>query len=110
MKPGSSPSRSPRGLLRASNRQGLLGALAHAASRAVGAGRTGAKGTTGALQTLPDSTLLGFAAGSVGVATGFYLAKKPRLIVAAGIVPALVLAGAILLRPVPRAAPRSEPR
>jgi len=70
----------------------------------------GAQETTGALQTLPDSTLLGLAAGSVGVGAGFYLARRPRWVVAAGIIPALVMAGAILLRPISRAVPGPEPR
>ena len=92
------------------DRQEQLGWLAHAAARAAGATRTGAQETTGALQTLPDATLLGLAAGWVGVGAGFYLARKPRWVVAAGVVPALVMAGAVLLRPISHAVPRAEPR
>ena len=67
--------------------------------------RSGAAGTTGALQTLPDTTLLGLAAGSLGVGAGFYLARAPRLAIAAGIAPALLMFAAIALRPIrPRAA------
>ena len=66
------------------------------------AARTGAQGTTGALQTLPDSTLMGVAATSIGVGAGFYLARAPRLVVAAGIAPALIMAAAIVLRPLKR--------
>jgi hypothetical protein len=63
------------------------------------AARTGARGTTGALQTLPDSTLMGVAATSIGVGAGFYLARAPRLVIATGIAPALLMAAAIVLRP-----------
>jgi len=63
------------------------------------AARTGAGGTTGALQTLPDSTLRGVAAASIGVGAGFYLARAPRLAIATGIAPALIMAAAIVLRP-----------
>jgi hypothetical protein len=66
--------------------------------------RTGAMGTTGALQTLPDATLMGVAATSLGLGAGFYLARAPRLAVAAGIVPAIVMGAAVLLRPVRGAA------
>jgi hypothetical protein len=64
------------------------------------AARTGARSTTGALQTLPDATLMGVAATSIGVGAGFYLARAPRIAVATGIAPAFVMAAAILLRPV----------
>ena len=72
-----------------------------AAARAVG--RTGerAASTAGSLQALPDSTLLGLAATSVGVGAGFYLAGKSRLVVAAGILPALLAGIAVILRPIP---------
>jgi hypothetical protein len=56
------------------------------------------------MQTLPDSTLLGLAATSVGVGAGFYLAGTPRLVVAAGVVPAMFAAAAIVLRPLERLA------
>jgi acyl-CoA reductase-like NAD-dependent aldehyde dehydrogenase len=57
-------------------------------------------GTTSALQTLPDSTLLALTATSVGLGAGFYLARAPRLVVAAGILPALAAGAAIVLRPI----------
>jgi len=65
--------------------------------------RTGdsAAWTTGSLQNLPDSTLLGLAATSVGVGAGFYLAGKSRLVVAAGVVPAVLAGIAVILRPLP---------
>ena len=61
--------------------------------------RAGAADTTSALQTLPDSTLRGLAATSVGVGAGLYLGGAPRIVVAAGVVPALVVGAAIILRP-----------
>jgi hypothetical protein len=61
--------------------------------------RVGANATMRALQVLPDPTLQGLAAGSVGLATGFYLAGVPRLLTVAGIAPAMFIAAAILLRP-----------
>ena len=70
--------------------------------------RTGATGTTGALQTLPDSTLIRVAATSLGVGAGFYLARAPRLAIAAGITPALVMAAAVLLRPAEHGDARSR--
>jgi hypothetical protein len=67
--------------------------------RTMRATRAGAHGTTSALQTLPDSTLRGLAASSVGLGAGFYLAGAPRLAIAAGIAPALIMGAAIVLRP-----------
>jgi hypothetical protein len=61
--------------------------------------RVGAKASMRALQVLPDPTLQGLAAGSVGLATGFYLAGVPRLLTVAGVAPAMFIAAAILLRP-----------
>lgn len=62
--------------------------------------RAGAQGTTSALQTLPDPTLRWLAAGSVGLAAGFYLAGVPRLVAAAGAAPALIIGAAVVLRPI----------
>jgi hypothetical protein len=61
--------------------------------------RTGAVGTTGALQVLPDTTLMGVAAGSLGMGAGFYLARAPRLAILAGIAPAVLMLAAVVLRP-----------
>lgn len=66
----------------------------------VRATRTGAHDTTSALQTLPDSTLRWLAAGSVGLGAGLRIARAPRIVVAAGVVPALLAGAAIALRPV----------
>jgi len=65
----------------------------------VHATRAGAHGTTSALQTLPDPTLRWLAAGSVGLGAGLSLAGAPRLVVAAGVAPALIMGAAIALRP-----------
>ena len=79
---------------------GLL-SLARGTAQATG---SGAADTTSALQALPDSTLRGLAATSVGLGTGFFLAGKSRLVVVAGIAPALLAATAIIMRPItPRA-------
>jgi hypothetical protein len=80
--------------------RGAAAGIARRLFRTMHATRAGAQGTTSALQTLPDSTLMGLAATSVGVGTGFYLARAPRLAIAAGVVPALVMGAAILLRPI----------
>jgi hypothetical protein len=61
--------------------------------------RVGATGTTSALQTLPDPMLRWLAASSIGLGTGFLLARAPRLVVAAGVAPALIMGAAIVLRP-----------
>jgi hypothetical protein len=59
----------------------------------------GANGATSALQTLPDSTLRWLAAGSVGIGAGLLLAGAPRVVVAAGVAPALAMGAAALARP-----------
>jgi hypothetical protein len=51
------------------------------------------------MQTLPDSTLTLLAASSVGLSAGLRLARAPRIVVAAGVVPALIAGAAIALRP-----------
>jgi hypothetical protein len=81
--------------------------LVHATAKAfasqlpgsVHATRVGANATTSALQILPDSTLRGLAASSLGLGAGFYLAGVPRLVTAAAMAPAMIIAAAILLRP-----------
>lgn len=65
----------------------------------ISATRAGAHVTTTTLQALPDSTLRWLAASSVGLGAGFYLAGAPRLVVAAGIAPALIVGAAMVLRP-----------
>jgi hypothetical protein len=66
--------------------------------------RVRANATTSALQLLPDSTLQGLAATSIGLGAGFYLAGLPRLVTAAAVTPAVIIGAAIALRPVPSAA------
>lgn len=71
----------------------------------VTATRDGARATTTALQTLPDSTLRWLAASSVGLGAGLYLAGKQRLLIIAGVAPAVIMGAAIALRPNKRAVP-----
>ena len=65
----------------------------------VRATRVGANGATNALQALPDTTLRWLAAGSVGIGAGLFFAGAPRLVVAAGVAPALAMGAAALARP-----------
>jgi hypothetical protein len=65
----------------------------------VRATQVGATGATSALRNLPDSTLRWLAASSVGLSAGMYLAGKPRILIAAGVVPALFMGAAIVGRP-----------
>jgi hypothetical protein len=81
--------------------------LAARASRTVQATQTGARATATALQRLPDSTLRWLAASSVGLTTGFYLAGRRRIVIAAGVAPAVVVGVALALRP-PRSTVASE--
>jgi hypothetical protein len=71
----------------------------------VAATKDGARATTTALQTLPDSTLRWLAASSVGLGAGLYLAGKQRLLIIAGVAPAVIMGAAIALRPTKRAVP-----
>lgn len=80
---------------RTSRRRSVAGRV----SGAMRSARTGAVGTTGALQVLPDTTLMGVAAGSLGMGAGFYLARAPRLAILAGIAPAVLMLAAVVLRP-----------
>jgi acyl-CoA reductase-like NAD-dependent aldehyde dehydrogenase len=98
----------------------LSGAVKSAGSRAarligrvpgtINATRVGAQGTTSALQTLPDPTLRLLAASSVGLGAGFYMARAPRLIIAAGVAPALIMGAAMILRPIKRIVPAEADR
>ena len=76
----------------------------------VQATRVGAQGTTSALQTLPDPVLRWLAAASVGLGAGLSLAGAPRLVRAAGVVPALLLGAALALRPNEPVAPARTQR
>jgi hypothetical protein len=71
----------------------------------VRATHAGASATTRALQSLPDSTLRGLAAGSAGIGTGLLLAGRRRMAIAAGVASALVIGTAIALRPAKQGVP-----
>jgi len=60
--------------------------------------RAGAHDAAHALQRLPSSTLQWLAASSVGLGTGLFLSGAPRVAIAAGMTPALVLGAAIVAR------------
>jgi len=61
--------------------------------------RVKANATTSALQLLPNSTLQGLAASSMGLGAGFYVAGLPRLVTAAAMAPAMIIGAAIVVRP-----------
>jgi hypothetical protein len=69
--------------------------------------RVRANATTSALQILPDSTLQGLAASSVGFGAGFSSPRVPRLVTVAAVAPAMIIGAAIILRPGDRVS-RSE--
>jgi hypothetical protein len=73
---------------------------------AVHSAGVGVRGATRALQALPDARLRWLAASSVGLSVGFLLAGAPRLVIAAGATPALLMGAAILGRPIDQAADR----
>jgi hypothetical protein len=79
--------------------------VAHAPGAVRSAG-VGVRSATTALQELPDARLRWLAASSVGLSIGFLLAGAPRLFIAAGAAPALLMGAAILGRPVDQAAGR----
>jgi hypothetical protein len=83
----------------------LIGRAPHAMQDTMTATRDGARATTSALQTLPDSTLRWLAASSVGLGAGLYLAGKKRILIAAGVAPAVIMGAAIALRPSKRITP-----
>jgi hypothetical protein len=94
------PARAGRGLAGALTIARTVGrALVSRVPGTIRATRTGAGGTTSALQTLPDPMLRWLAAGSVGLGAGLSLAGAPRLVVAAGMAPALIIGAAIASRP-----------
>jgi hypothetical protein len=75
-------------------------ALKHA-SGAIDATLTRVRNASRTVQTVPDSTLRWLAATSIGLGAGLFLARAPRVVVAAGVAPALVAAAAIVARPDP---------
>ena len=51
------------------------------------------------LQTLPEQTLRLLAVGSIGLSAGLSLARAPRIVAFAALVPALFVGGALATRP-----------
>lgn len=78
------------------------GVLAAHLPRTARATRVRANATTRALQLLPDSSLQGLAASSIGLGAGFYLAGLPRLVTVVAVTPAMIISAAIVLRPMQR--------
>jgi hypothetical protein len=72
--------------------------------------RAGVHDAASALQTLPEPTLRSLAASSVGLGAGLYLAGSPRVVIVAGMVPAMITGAAIALRPVERPVPSGADR
>lgn len=64
----------------------------------VDAVRTGALDTVVTVQRLPKSTLQWLAASSVGLGAGFFLSGAPRVVIAAGMTPALIIGAALVAR------------
>jgi hypothetical protein len=96
------PARSVRAMARtgaSAVRHGMTG-LAARLPATLRVTRAGASRTVGALQTLPDATLRSLAATSVALGAGLSLTRAGRLATVAGMVPAVVMGTAILVRPV----------
>ena len=66
---------------------------------AVETSRLAAIRTNASLQTLPDQTLRMIATASVGLSAGLSLARAPRIVAFAALVPALFVGGALATRP-----------
>src|SRR6187401_1707193 len=61
--------------------------------------RAAAVKTNSQLQTLPEQTLRMLAVASIGVSAGLTLARAPRIVSFAALVPALFVGGALATRP-----------
>jgi len=61
--------------------------------------RVAAVKTNAQLQTLPEQTLRLLAVASIGVSAGLTLARAPRIVAFAALVPALFVGGALATRP-----------
>ncbi len=61
--------------------------------------RVAAVRTNSQLQTLPDQTLRLLAVASIGLSTGLTLARAPRIVAFAALVPAMFVGGALATRP-----------
>ena len=66
---------------------------------AVETSRLAAIRTNSSLQALPDQTLRMIATASVGLSAGLSLARAPRIVAFAALVPALFVGGALATRP-----------
>ena len=66
---------------------------------AVETSRLAAIRTNTSLQALPDQTLRMIATASVGLSAGLSLARAPRIVAFAALVPALFVGGALATRP-----------
>ena len=73
-------------------------AVAEQVPETIDAARTGALDTAVTVQRLPKSTLQWLAASSVGLGAGFFLSGAPRVVIAAGMTPALIIGAAIVAR------------
>jgi hypothetical protein len=76
----------------------------------MGATQAGVHDAASALQTLPDPTLRTLAASSVGLGAGLYLTRAPRLVIVAGVLPAMIMGAAIALRPMEPIVPSEADR
>lgn len=85
-------------------RRGVVALMARAPATMRGT-RVVARGTVGALQKLPDSTLQSLAATSVGVGVGLSFTRARRLAFVAGMLPAVLIQAAIAGRPAEPRAP-----
>ena len=61
--------------------------------------RVAAIKTNTQLQTLPEQTLRMIAVGSIGLSAGLSMARAPRIVAFAALVPALFVGGALATRP-----------
>ena len=61
--------------------------------------RVAAIRTNTQLQTLPEQTLRMIAVGSIGLSAGLSMARAPRIVAFAALVPALLVGGALATRP-----------
>jgi hypothetical protein len=86
-----------RGAVRMARTTGPM--LRRRSARAVAATGAGFAWTARRVQAMPRSTSQSLAAGSVGLGAGLFLGGVPRLVVATGAAPAVVIGAAIFMRP-----------
>jgi hypothetical protein len=73
-------------------------AIAEQVPGTIDAARAGALDTAVMVQRLPKSTLQWLAASSVGLGAGLFLSGAPRVVIAAGMTPAVIIGAAIVAR------------